>query len=155
MFRSEISVQLKIENTNCCMQLEAGCALSLAPISFIKEVCPDVKIDPTNVILSTYAGEIVHPLGEACVNVEYSGSQRSLPLLFVKEGSCALFGRNWLMHINLDWQNPPSLNHVGTLPSEFLQFQLPLEIRHWIPSLSSIVNCFNLNWGVILVSLFC
>ena len=119
MFRSEISVQLKIENTNCCMQLETGCALSLAPISFIKEVCPDVKIDPTNVILSTYAGEIVHPLGEACVNVAYSGSQRSLPLLFVKEGSCALFGRNWLMHINLDWQNPPSLNHVGTLPSEF------------------------------------
>ena len=82
MFRSEISVQLKIENTNCCMQLETGCALSLAPISFIKEVCPDVKIDPTNVILSTYAGEIVHPLGEACVNVAYSGSQRSLPLLF-------------------------------------------------------------------------
>lgn len=79
MFRSEISVQLKIENTNCCMQLETGCALSLAPISFIKEVCPDVKIDPTNVILSTYAGEIVHPLGEACVNVAYSGSQRSQP----------------------------------------------------------------------------
>ena len=48
MFRSEISVQLKIENTNCCMQLETGCALSLAPISFIKEVFPDVKIDPTN-----------------------------------------------------------------------------------------------------------
>lgn len=30
-----------------------------------------------------------------------------------------MFGRNWLIHINLDWQNPPSLNHVGTLPSEF------------------------------------
>lgn len=68
--------------------------MSLAPISLIKEACPDVKIDPTNVILSTYAGEIVRPLGEACVNVEYSGSQRSPPLLFVKEGSCALFGRN-------------------------------------------------------------
>ena len=49
MFRSEISVQLKIENTNYCMQLDTGCALSLAAISFIKEVCPDVKINPTNV----------------------------------------------------------------------------------------------------------
>lgn len=30
-----------------------------------------------------------------------------------------MLGRNWIMHINLDWQNPPSLNHVGTLPSDF------------------------------------
>lgn len=74
MFRSEISVQQKIENTNCCMLLDTVCALSLVPISFIKEVCPDVKIDPINVILSTYTGETVRPLGEACVNVEYSGS---------------------------------------------------------------------------------
>ena len=29
MFRSEISVQLKIENTNCCMQLDTGLSLSL------------------------------------------------------------------------------------------------------------------------------
>ena len=123
MFRSEISVKLKIENTDCCMQLDTGCALSLAPISFIKEVCPDVKIDPTNIILSTYTGETVRPLGEACVNVEYSGSQYSLPLLIVNEGSCTLFGRNWLVHINLDWQNLPGLNHIGTLPSDFSTIQ--------------------------------
>ena len=52
------------------------------------------------------------------MNVEYSGSQYSLPFLIVKEGSCALFGRNWLMHIKLDWQNLPGLNNVGTLPSD-------------------------------------
>lgn len=63
IFRSEISLRLKFENTNRCMQLDTGCALSLAPISFIKEICPDVKIDPTNVILSTYTGETVRPLG--------------------------------------------------------------------------------------------
>jgi len=27
MFRSEISVKLNIENTDCCMQLDTGCAL--------------------------------------------------------------------------------------------------------------------------------
>ena len=78
-FRSEISVQLKIENTNCCIsciQLDTGCPLSLAAISFMKEVCPDVKTDPTNVILSTYSGEIVCVCGDisvtynAYVNVE-------------------------------------------------------------------------------------
>ena len=42
----------------------------------------------TNVVLSTSTGETVHPLGDAFVNVEYSGSQYSLPLLIVREGSC-------------------------------------------------------------------
>ena len=49
------------------MQLDTGCALSLAPIS-----CPDVEMKPTNVVLSTYTGEAVQPLGEAYANVEYS-----------------------------------------------------------------------------------
>ena len=64
-------------------------------------------LKPTNVVLSTYTGETVHPLGEAFVNVEYSGSQYSLPLLIVREGSCALFGRNWLVDVKLDWKNLP------------------------------------------------
>ena len=69
MVRSEISVPLKIENNDCHMQLDTGCALSLAPATFFKEVCPNVEMEPTNVVLSTYTGETVHPLGEAHVNV--------------------------------------------------------------------------------------
>ena len=53
------------------------------------------------------------------MNVEHLGSQYSLSLLIVKEGCCDLFGRNWLMHIKLDWQNLPGLNILGTLPSDF------------------------------------
>lgn len=119
MSKSEISVPLKIENNDCFMQLDTGCALSLAPIGFFKEVCPDVKMKPTNVVLSTYTGETVHPLGEAYVDVEYSGSRHSLPLLIVQGGSCALFGRNWLMDVKLDWKNLPGLNLIGPLlPSD-------------------------------------
>ena len=44
MSKSEISVPLKIENNDCLMQLDTGCALSLTPLSFIKEVCPDVTV---------------------------------------------------------------------------------------------------------------
>ena len=117
MSKSEISVPLKIENNDCLMQLDTGCALSLAPLGFIKEVCPDVALKPTNVVLSTYNGETLHPLGEAFVNVEYSVSQYSLLLLILREGSCALFGQNWLMDVNLDWKNLPGLNHIGPLPS--------------------------------------
>ena len=119
MVRSEISVPLKIENNDCHMQLDTGCALSLAPATFFKEVCPNVDMEPTNVVLSTYTGETVHPLGEARVNVEYMGSNYSLPLMIVREGTCALFGRNWLMDVKVDWEKFPGLNHMGSLPSSF------------------------------------
>ena len=51
MSKSEISIPLKIENNDCFMQLDTGSALSLAPLSFIKEVCPDVTLQPTKPIL--------------------------------------------------------------------------------------------------------
>lgn len=117
MSKSEISVPLKIENNDCFMQLDTRCALSLAPLTFLKEVCSDVTLKQTNLVLSIYKGETVHPLGEAFVNVEYSGTQYKLPLLFVREGSCALFGRNWLMDVKLDWKNLPGLSHIGPLSS--------------------------------------
>ena len=110
--RSEISVPLKIQNNCCSMQLDTGCALSLAPMSFIKRVCPDVDKQPTSVVLSTYTGETVCPLGEAYVKVEYSGLQHPLPLLVVQGGTSASFGRNWLMDIKLDWKNIPGLNYI-------------------------------------------
>ena len=46
------------------------------------------------------------------MKVEYSELQHSLPLLVVQEGTSALFGRNWLMDIKLDWKNLPGLNHI-------------------------------------------
>ena len=116
MSRSEICVPLKIENNDCSMQLDTGCALSLAPITFVKQVCPNVEMKPSNVVLSTYTGETVRPLGEAHVSVEYMGSQHTLPLLVVREGTTALFGRNWLSDVKLDWKNLPGLNHIGPLP---------------------------------------
>ena len=84
-------------------------------MSFFKRVCPDVDMQPSNVLLSTYTGEIVRPLGETFVKVEYSGLQHSLPLLEVQEGTYALFGRSWFMDIKLDWKNLPGLNQIGPI----------------------------------------
>ena len=63
--RAEISVPFNFQINDCSKQLGAGCALSLAPMSFFKRVSPDVDMQPTNVVLSTYTGETVRPLGEA------------------------------------------------------------------------------------------
>jgi len=113
--RSEISVPLKIQNNDISMELYTGCALPLAPMSFFKRVCPDVDMQPTNVVVSTYTGEIVRPLAEAYVKVECSRLQHSLPLLVLQEGTSALFGRNWPMDIKLDWTNLRGLNNIGPI----------------------------------------
>ena len=57
--RAEILVPLKIPINDINMQLDTGCALSLALMSSFKRVCPDVDMQRTNVVLSTYTGETV------------------------------------------------------------------------------------------------
>lgn len=91
--RSEISVPLKINSNDCFMQSDTGCALSLAPINFFKEICPDVEMKPTNVVLSTYTGKTLRPLGEAFVEVENLGLQHSLPFLVVQAVSLLCLDR--------------------------------------------------------------
>ncbi|CAB3978290.1 Retrovirus-related Pol poly from transposon [Paramuricea clavata] len=109
LYKSEISVPLKIENQECSLQLDTGCALSLAPQTFYEQFCSHIPLKPTAVRLSTYTGEKIQPLGQINVNVTYAGTQHSLPLLVVPQGSGVLFGRNWLRCIKLDWNNLPGI----------------------------------------------
>ena len=109
LYKSEISVPLKIENQECSLQLYTGCALSLAPQTFYEQFCSHIPLKPTAVRLSTYTGEKIQPLGQINVNVTYAGTRHSLPLLVVPQGSGVLFGRNWLRCIKLDWNNLPGI----------------------------------------------
>ena len=131
--RAESSMPLKIQNNACNMQVDTGCALSLALMSFFKRVCP-------NVVLSTYTGETVRLLGEAHVKVEYSGLQHSVPLLVVQEGTSALFGRNLLMELKLDWKHLPGLNHIEPM---FPSVSAPQGNANWILFYSNMTNYFS------------
>ncbi|CAB4043277.1 uncharacterized protein K02A2.6-like, partial [Paramuricea clavata] len=106
LYKSET---LKIENQECSLQLDTGCALSLAPQTFYEQFCSHIPLKPTAVRLSTYTGEKIQPLGQINVIVTYAGTRHSLPLLVVPQGSGVLFGRNWLRCIKLDWNNLPGI----------------------------------------------
>jgi hypothetical protein len=94
LYKSEVSVPLKIENQECSLQLDTVCALSLSPQTFYEQFCSHIPLKPTAVRLSTYTGEKIQPVGQTNVNVTYAGTQHSLPLLVVPQGSGVLFGRN-------------------------------------------------------------
>ena len=98
----KFSVPVVIENEECFMQLDTGCALSLAPKNFYDQFLSHVHLKPSAVKLSTYTGEKIQPLRQATVTVSHAGIQHSLPLLVVPHGSGLLFGRNWLRHVKLD-----------------------------------------------------
>ena len=137
LYKSEISVPLKIENQECSLQLDTGCALSLAPQTFYEQFCSHIPLKPTAVRLSTYTGEKIQPLGQINVNVTYAGTHHSLPLLVVPQGSGVLFGRKSHRHLLPQLHAP-----------RFLKIRI-----HWTHSYQNMMNCFNLNLGVTLVML--
>ena len=85
-------MSLFIEGLQAEMQLDTGCAFSLAPKSFYNKYCSHIPLQPTEVIFSTYTGERIHPLGEVMVDIEYSNKCYSLPFIIVNAGSTPLEG---------------------------------------------------------------
>ena len=54
--------------------------------------------------LKTYTGERIPVLGEVVVEVSYQEQNYQPSLIVVKDKGHNLFGRDWLMHFNLDWK---------------------------------------------------
>ena len=56
-----------------------------------------------NIILKTYTGEQIIPLGYINVKVTVNKTTKQLPLWIVQTGSNPIFGRNWLNEFKLQW----------------------------------------------------
>lgn len=54
--------------------------------------------------LKTYTSEHLMTLGIVKVAVTFSGQSANLDLVVVQQKGPALFGRDWLHHFQLDWQ---------------------------------------------------
>lgn len=117
MSSSPINVPVKIHGHDLEIQLDTGCALSLAPMSFYDKYCSHVPLIPCKNSLFTYTGEKVTPLGECVVDITYNDSSYNLPLLIVPGNGIALFGRNWLKEIRLNWQELQGLNQIRPISS--------------------------------------
>ena len=69
-----------------------------------KAIFPEAPLCPPNMVLRTYTAERMPVLGELSVCVTYDNQTRQLPLVVVKGSGPALFGRNWLSSIRLNWK---------------------------------------------------
>ena len=113
-----IKVQLTINDHPLVMELDTGAAVSIISQSQQEKELPDIKLSPCNIRLKTYTGERMHVVGEAAVEICCNQQKETLPLIVVTGNGPALFGRNWLRKIRLDWK---SIGSIRTASQRTLQ----------------------------------
>ena len=93
------------------MELDTGAAVSLISEATFRNVLSEYSMQPAQVPLRTYSGELIPVAGKLDVAVKYSTQQATLPLYVVKGAGQSLFGRNWLKAIRPEWESIHSMNN--------------------------------------------
>ena len=99
-----IWVKPKVNGHTLKMELDTGSAISTLPLETYKETFPNTPLVDTTAISKTYSGEKITPEGKLLVRVEHNNQVKDLTLYVVKTQGPALFGRDWLHQIQLDWE---------------------------------------------------
>ena len=99
-----IKVKLQIQGKPVSMEVDTGAAVSVVSEDTYKELFFDLPLKIASVCLKTFTGEQIPILGEIAVEVCYQQHCHQLSLIVVKGKGHSLFGRDWLMHFQLDWK---------------------------------------------------
>ena len=91
---------------NIPMEVDTGAALSLICEESLNSYFNlKEKLQPKDVQLRTYSGELILALWSLDVEVEYESQTTSVPLIVVKGTGPNLLGRNWISIVWLNWSN--------------------------------------------------
>ena len=101
----EILLDVKINNQPVKMELDTGAPVSIMPRKIQKRMFPEIKMHRSKVVLKSYTKDVVPVVGKCYVNVVYNTQTVKLPLHIVRGHGPALFGRDWLAKIQLDWKH--------------------------------------------------
>ena len=98
-------VHLKLNNKPVRMELDTGAVVSVMSHQQWETMTNSEPVRPyQGKPLRVYSGHKVKVVGQVDVNVDYEGQQVQLPLLIIEgEHKPALFGRDWLTALKLDW----------------------------------------------------
>lgn len=113
----KIVLQPCIGTTVVSMELDTGSSVSIVSEDLYRKELKKYPLRPSQLKLKSYSGNKIELLGECDVNVKYGGNEYVLPLVVAKGRRQALFGRNWLEVIPLNWSNifSHSVNSVEEL----------------------------------------
>ena len=80
--------------------------------------------------LRSYSGDKLDLLGELTVTVEYNAYKCELPLVIVKGDKPALFGRNWLKVLKLDWGKLLSISEDNPVDRLIKEYSNLFDVGH-------------------------
>ena len=107
-----IWISPKLNGTTVKMELDTGAAVSVMSKSDKDRLLPGLQLSDTSVMLRTYTGEAVKPVGVATVQVTYDTQDVKLPLYIIDKEGPPLFGRTWLRNIHLNWKEIHSVRNA-------------------------------------------
>ena len=117
--QDSILMEVTINGTPVQMELDTGASLSLLSKSTYEQI-PSLQLQPTDVQLKTYTGEVVQILGEVKVTVNYGKHKQQLVVYVVNGNGPNLMGRDWLSSLKVSIGDIHRLGEPHKL-SEILQ----------------------------------
>ena len=84
------------------MELDTGASVSIVSYGTVKEIFPNARLVPSEIMLRTYSGEHLKVEAEMVATVKYGTQTEQLTLIVVEGNGPLLLGRNWLAKIHLD-----------------------------------------------------
>ena len=122
-----IQITVRVNKKLITMELDTGASLSMISQQTFAQIGHIRELKPSTVRLTSYSGHEIKVLGTVDVEVSYEGVQKVLPLLIVEGNGPSLFGHNWLMHFQLNWQSIQQVQQKGDLELVLDKYNLVFE----------------------------
>ena len=100
-----VNIHLGKVQINCKMEVGTGASRSTLSKYVYDAELSDYPIQPVGVILRNYSGEKIPVVGKITVPVKYENQEHILDVIVLEGNLPALFGRDWLSRIRVDWRN--------------------------------------------------
>ncbi len=126
--KAPITIDVSVNEVPVEFLVDTGANVSIIPETIYHEKFTAVELQPSPVKLRSYSGNSIPVLGEFDAQVVYQGQTRKLPLIVAKGDNVALFGRNWMKEIQLNWSEIFSVINTGKqkcVPNKKFQMQNP------------------------------
>jgi hypothetical protein len=99
-----IILMVDLAGSQVQMKLDTGAAVSIVSEKTYHTQLSSWPLESSSVKLKTYGGEPIQVLEKLTLPVKYENQSHNLPLYVVVGDKPALFGRDWLAKMQIDWK---------------------------------------------------
>lgn len=85
------------------MEVDTGAAVSTISLKQFKAKYPQKLIQPTSILLRTYTGEVIKPVGKSRVKIKYENQTTDGDIYVLNGNMDTILGRDWLTKIKINW----------------------------------------------------